>query len=523
MRKILLSLSIVICACGWMRGEEKSRLVVGIVVSHFYPEWLEMFHKDLTEGGLKRLVSEGASFSMNYNYMYTQTGVDHASIYTGMMPADHGIVGTAWYDRLRGKRQYSTSSENCVELGELQVDSLPSLSPAALQALSLGSFMKLHNPLSKVYSIAMNGDEAVLSGGSSANMAFWYSEKTGKWVSSSYYGERLPEWLEDFNEKVESDDFVNRGWMSLADESRPSIRVRLGNHFYYDIAQAKREYKTYRVLKATPYANTLVRQLAVRLIGEERLGADADPDLLALNFSCLDYMFRDFQVDAAEERDVVMRLDRDIEALLKYLDMKVGEENYTVFLTFSEARELTPEDLRRVRLNTGYFSIFRAVALLKSYLGLVYGEGEWIVDYDQVQIYLNRELIEKRGMELKEVQDRVADFLIEFEGVAKVVTAYSLTHATFPEGMSQLMQNAFSRKRSGDVLFCLHPTWMPELRDVEDTYFRYSKRYRVPLYLWGNGVKAGKGAEVCQMIDLLPTLCRIMGLPIPYTSIGTPL
>ena len=208
--------------------------------------------------------------------MYTQTGVDHASIYTGMMPADHGIVGTAWYDRLRGKRQYSTSSENCVELGELQVDSLPSLSPAALQALSLGSFMKLHNPLSKVYSIAMNGDEAVLSGGSSANMAFWYSEKTGKWVSSSYYGERLPEWLEDFNEKVESDDFVNRGWMSLADESRPSIRVRLGNHFYYDIAQAKREYKTYRVLKATPYANTLVRQLAVRLIGEERLGADAD-------------------------------------------------------------------------------------------------------------------------------------------------------------------------------------------------------------------------------------------------------
>ena len=117
-----------------------------------------MFHKDLTEGGLKRLVSEGASFSMNYNYMYTQTGVDHASIYTGMMPADHGIVGTAWYDRLRGKRQYSTSSENRVELGELQVDSLPSLSPAALQALSLGSFMKLHNPLSKVYSIAMNGN-----------------------------------------------------------------------------------------------------------------------------------------------------------------------------------------------------------------------------------------------------------------------------------------------------------------------------------------------------------------------------
>lgn len=522
MKKILLIWIMVAGLCGLSWGESKSRLVVGIVVSHFYPEWLDMFDKDLSGGGFKRLIGGGASYAMNYNYMYTQTGVDHASIYTGMLPADHGVVGTAWYDRLRGKRRYSTSSEDCVELGELQGDSLLSLSPVSLQALSLGSMMKLHNPLSKVYSIAMNGNEAVLSGGSSADMAFWYSEQTGKWVSSSYYRERLPEWLEDFNGKVESDDFVNQGWMSLADESRPSIRVRLGNHFYYDIARAKREYKTYRVLKATPYANTLVRQLAVRLIGEERLGADADPDLLALNFSCLDYMFRDFTVDAAEERDVVMRLDRDLEALLKYLDAKVGEENYTVFLTFSEARELTPEDLRRVRLNTGYFSIFRAVALLKSYLGLVYGEGNWIVDYDQVQIYLNRELIEKRGMDLKEVQDRVADFLVEFEGVAKVVTAYSLTHATFPEGMSQLIQNAFSRKRSGDVLFCLHSTWMPELRDVEDTYFRYSKRYRVPLFLYGNGIKSGQ-AGVCQMIDLLPTLCRVMGLPLPYTSVGTPL
>ena len=219
---------------------------------------------------------------------------------------------------------------------------------------------------------------------------------------------------------------------------------------------------------------------------------------------------------------MVMRLDRDIESLLTYLDSKVGEGNYTVFLTFSEARELTPEDLRRVRLNTGYFSIFRAVALLKSYLALVYGEGEWIVDYDQVQIYLNRELIEERGLVLKDVQDRVADFLIEFEGVAKVVTAYSLTHATFPEGMSRLMQNAFSRKRSGDVLFCQHPTWVPELRDVEDTYFRYSKRHCVPLWLYGSGVRGGESGS-CRMIDLLPTLCRVMGLPVPYSSEGNPL
>lgn len=512
------------CVALWQTsfGENKSKLVVGIVVSHFYPEWLDMFNNDLSEGGLKRLMAGGTSFSMDYNYLYTQTGVDHASIYTGMLPSDHGIVGATWYDRLRNRRQNSVMIEGCTELGGAQNNYLPGLAPNFLQTLSLGSVMKLHNPLSKVYALAMNGDEAVFSGGSSADLACWFSEETGKWVSSSYYCEQLPEWLQSYNDKVETDHYVNRGWMRLADENKPSIQIRLGNHFYYDIARAKREYKTYRVLKATPYANTLVRQLAERLIAEENLGMDADPDLLALNFSCLDYMCQDFAVDSEEERDMVIRLDLDIETLLNYLDSKVGKGNYTVFLTFSEARELTPEDLKRVKLNADYFSVFKAVALLKSYLALVYGEGDWILDYDHVQIYLNRELIEKRHISLKEMQDRIADFLIEFEGVAKVMTAYSMTHTSFPEGINRLIQNSFSHKRSGDILFAIHPTWTLDAREVENDYLRYSKRYRVPLFVYGNGVKAGVTGGVCQMVDLLPSVCRIIGIPVPYTSSGRP-
>ena len=144
------------------------------------------------------------------------------------------------------------------------------------------------------------------------------------------------------------------------------------------MAQAKRKFDTYRILKATPYANTLVTDLALELLKTEQLGHDNDADLLALNFSCLDYMNRDYGVYSREFQDVVMRLDRDVEKLLNELDSRVGKGNYTVFLTFSEARELLPEELAKMRLTSGYFSIFKAVALLKSFLNLVYGEGEWI-------------------------------------------------------------------------------------------------------------------------------------------------
>lgn len=522
MKRLVLMLFVLLGSKG-LFAEGKPKLVVGVVISHFYPEWLDMYETNLSEGGFKRLMKQGAKVNANYNYMYTQTGVDHASIYTGMLPTEHGIVSRMWYDRLRKKRQNATVSDRYKEIGEQQADSIQSLSPDYLQTISLGSAMRLNNPLSKVYSVAMNGEEAVLSGGSSAHLAIWFSEKTGKWISSSRYSQQLPGWLTTYNGQVKSDYFVNKGWMMLADEGKSAARIKnkfgMVNNFYYDIARSKKEYNTYRVLKATPFANTLVRELAEKMIDEERLGVDNDPDLLAINFSCLDYMSRDFAIDSGEEQDMLTRLDLDMEALLNHLDTKVGKGNYTLFVTFSEARELMPEDLQKLKVNSGYFSIFKAVALLKSYLGLVYGPGEWIVDYDQGQIYLNRDLVEKNKLNLKEMQDRVADFLIEFEGVAKVMTAYSLTHTSFPDGVNRLVQNSFSHKRSGDVLFCIHPTWVSELKELEDSYFRHSKRPIVPLYLYGAGVKVGvKGNHM--MSDLLPTLCEMMGINTPYTAHG---
>ena len=258
-------------------------------------------------------------------------------------------------------------------------------------------------------------------------MAIWLSEESGKWISSDYYADSLPGWLQAYNAKMESDFFIRRGWMALGDEdgNATSLRLKnkigLGNNFYYDLAQAKRKFDTYRILKATPYANTLVTDLALELLKTEQLGHDNDADLLALNFSCLDYMNRDYGVYSREFQDVVMRLDRDVEKLLNELDSRVGKGNYTVFLTFSEARELLPEELAKMRLTSGYFSIFKAVALLKSFLNLVYGEGEWILDYDAEQIYLDRQLIEQKKISLKEMQDKIADFMIEFEGVGHVL------------------------------------------------------------------------------------------------------
>lgn len=518
MRKWIVFLFVIVFPIS-LKAEDKPRLVVGITVSQFYPEWLALYGHDLSEGGFKRLAGQGREVKADYEYMYSQTGVDHATIYSGMSPSEHGIVAHEWYDRLRGRRVSNVLDGDTRLIGEEEEGE--GMSPRRMQALTLGCVMRMNNSFSKVYSIGVNEEEAVLSGGSCANLALWLSDKTGKWISSNFYADSLPGWLREHNGKLEADQFIRRGWMPVSAETenltamKLKSKVGLNNGFYYDLVQAKRKYDTYKILKATPYVNTMVVDLAGEVLKNEQLGRDNDADLLALNFSCLDYMNRDYGIYSREFQDVVVRLDRDIERLLAMLDERVGKGNYTVFLTFSEARELLPEDLQKVRLEAGYFSIFKAVALTKSFLSVLYGEGDWILDYDASQIYLDRGLLEKKKIPVQQMQDKVADFLIEFEGISRVVTAHALTHNTFAAGEGILFQHAFSQKRSGDILYSLQPMWVSQLKDKEDNYARYSKRNRVPLYLYGVGSGALLPAD-CPMVSLLPALCRLLGLPEPY-------
>lgn len=223
MKAVVLGLLLLISGMVAVAGD-KPKLIIGITISQFYPEWLTIYKNELSTGGFRRIMEEGKSSMADYNYIYSQTGVDQSTIYTGLLPSEHGVISHGWFDRLRNKRQSNVAAPDYKLIGEEEGEGL---SPDRLQALTLGCAMKMNNAFSKVYSISVNGEEAVLSGGSCANMAFWLSEKNGKWISSDYYADSLPGWLNDFNTRMESDYFVRRGWMSLGDETGNTTALRL--------------------------------------------------------------------------------------------------------------------------------------------------------------------------------------------------------------------------------------------------------------------------------------------------------
>ncbi|MCC8172858.1 MAG: alkaline phosphatase family protein [Odoribacter sp.] len=235
MKNIILVLFLSFCYLTLL-AENKSKLVVGVTLTNFYPEWFSMYSNELSENGIKRIIRQGQQLNASYDYFYSQSGVDHATIYTGLLPEEHGIISHDWYDRLKKQRINNVGSNEVKEVGV--VENIKSAAPEHIQALSLGCIMKMNNSFSKVFSVAINPEEAVLSGGTCADLSLWYNENSGQWTSSDYFAGYLPDWLREYNRNFESETYVKKGWMPLSEESNGLLgskiktRVGLSNTFF---------------------------------------------------------------------------------------------------------------------------------------------------------------------------------------------------------------------------------------------------------------------------------------------------
>ena len=175
-----------------MAGEP--RLVVLLVVDQLRSDYLERF-RDQYEGGLQWLLEHGAVFLESaYRHSATVTAAGHATISTGMHPSSHGIVGNSWREAARGQ-VYSVEDASYPPIGGPG----EGRSPRNLLADTLGDRLKALHSGARVYSVSTKDRSALLLAGKQADGAFWFQPECGCLVTSSYYGDALPAWVEAFN------------------------------------------------------------------------------------------------------------------------------------------------------------------------------------------------------------------------------------------------------------------------------------------------------------------------------------
>jgi len=523
-------------------AQSKPKLVVGIVVDQMRQEYLWRYESKFGANGFKRLMNEGFMLkNAHYNYVPTETGPGHASVYTGSTPAIHGIVANEWYDRKLGKGVNCVNDSTQKPIGT-DVAGSGTVSPWRLLSTTITDELKLATQQrAKVIGVSLKDRGAVLPAGHMADGAYWYDGKTGNMITSTYYKkDSLPDWVKKFNQLKLADKYLNQEWNTLLpidqytevgpDDSPYEGRWRgkARSTFPYNLAELRKGMGELSLLSMTPWGNTIVADFAKSALVAEGLGKDEITDFLTISFSSTDAIGHAMGPNAVELADTYLRLDKTLEDLFATLDKEVGKGAYTVFLTADHGVSEVPQYMIDMRVPAGYFRPAFVEASLKEHLLKYFPKKEIIELVTTEQVYINKAAFNgdprSAGVDLLVATELISNFLKSTEGISQVYTSTVLGQAAYDEeGMRGKVVRGYNTKRCGDIAFVLEPGWLAWGGVTGSTHgSAYSYDTHVPVLFYGAGIKKGSSSRFHTITDIAPTLSVLLKIKFPSGTTGQP-
>jgi hypothetical protein len=512
------------------------KLVLLIVVDQFRYDYLERFEDLFGNGGFKRLMNEGALFTnANYDYVPTFTACGHAAISSGSVPAQNGIVGNAYFDRESGKLRVMVADDSAhLVTGKGVSDRGGAASPRTLLGTTIGDQMRLSNNFqSKVVAVSLKDRSAVLPGGQRPTGAFWFSEADGQFVTSDYYSRELPAWVKKFDAGGRVDKYFGMKWdrvmpadayKSAQAENLPSQRSALGSRFPYVVkgGEEKPGPRFYNAFTLTPFASEYLAEFGKAAVEAESLGADEYPDLLSISFSSPDLTGHYYGPDSQEILDTYIRLDRVIADLLGYIDKKVGLANTVIAVTGDHGVAPVPEYMKSKGFDAGRVPGREIVDAVNKALGARFGEGKWILNFVNDQLYIDQKLIAEKKADPAEAERVAGEAALAAEGVVNYFTRSQIVGGRMPVGaLARRVTNGFNRERSGDVWLITKPLYFFAEGDLPTTHgSAYNYDTHVPVVFFGWAVRPGRYNSDCSPSDIAPTLAALLSIEPPSNRTG---
>ena len=514
------------------QSTSQPKLVIGVVVDQMRFDYLNRFKNKYTSNGFLRLIGQGYSCNNHhYNFIPTYTGPGHASIFTGATPSVHGIIGNSWYDKVTSSTVYCTTDKAYTPVGAAA--KYGQVSPHNMKVTTLADQNRLFTQMKgKTVGVSIKDRGAVFPSGHTANGAYWFEGlNEGKWMTSSYYMDTLPQWVQNFNAPSKIASYL-KTWNTLYDinlynESGPDasnyekgFAGKATAEFPYDLNALKELNGGYDIIKNTPFGNTMITDFAMAAVDGENLGADNFTDFLTVSYSSTDYIGHDFGVNSVELQDAYLRLDLELERLLNYLDVKVGAGNYTLFLTSDHGAADVPSFLTDIHMPSGYVPKNSFASLFLS-LKKKYGVSDLVKKISNNQVFLNQERIAALKINLEDVQKFVVNQIIGYPHIKKAYTATTMQTHYFKDGMEKMLQNGYHQKLSGDVLYTLESGVISYGPKGTTHGSGYNYDTHVPLLFYGNGIQPGKTYDRTSVTDIAPTISALLGIAFPSGATGS--
>tara|TARA_B110000444_G_scaffold259903_1_gene305147 strand:+ start:813 stop:2519 length:1707 start_codon:yes stop_codon:yes gene_type:complete len=525
--------------------DEAPKLIVGITIDQMRADYLSRFKDHFSDGGFARVIDGG--FSCNdhhFGYAPTFTGPGHASIFTGTTPAIHGIIANDWYVRDLLNTVYCASDAAATGVGVYGIDhesglygNVGMMSPVRMISNTIGDELKIATGLNaKVFGVSLKDRGAILPAGHTADGAFWfYGKEKGHFISSTYYFEKLPQWAIDFNLKGEADRLIDTGWDMLlpADEystctpdNNPfegAFKGELSPVFPYDLRKLTEANGGFDILKGTPGGNTILIDFALAVIDGEDLGSDKYCDLLSVSFSATDYVGHRCGPHAIETMDMYIRLDLELERFFNSLDDKVGEGNWTVFITSDHGAATVPSYGSSVGAPTDYWTAGNMQDRIDNSLDLKFGKQKWISNISNNQIFINKKACNNSEVSISEVGKIISRLVLEEDAILMSITEDDLASRAAVDPIAARLFDGHQPGSSGDVVFVLNPGWLSYGRtgSTHGSPFVYDSH--VPCLFYGAGVNNGRTFETTLIRDIAPTISTILQIPYPNGTTGSPI
>jgi predicted AlkP superfamily pyrophosphatase or phosphodiesterase len=488
------------------------RLVLLVAIDQCRYDYLTRFRSEFS-GGLARLLTSGAVYSNAFLDHYpTVTAIGHSTMLSGATPAISGIVGNDWYDRALGRNVTSVSDPGTTLVGGTGEGS----SPRRLLVSTVGDEMKSASRAAdgspnrpKVFGLSLKDRSAILPVGHMADGAYWLDTSSGAFVTSTFYRSELPTWVAAFNAKKLFDSYAGKSWAFLDATSGPG----------HALPPAPGP-PLYGAVYGSPYGNEILAALAETAIESEKLGQRGVTDLLSVSFSSNDAVGHTYGPDSPEVRDITVRTDRLLQALLARVDALVGLDHTLVILTSDHGVAPLPEVQQARRLPGGRAKGEELFTPIEDALKARYGDGKWILSTAGTAPYLNHALIAEKKLDPADVR-RVA--AVAAQSAPHVVRVYTreqlLSGESAPDTIGRRILRSYNLTRSGDLEIVLEPYWM---RAANGTTHGtpYSYDAHIPLVFMGPGIRPGRYDATVALNDLAATVATMLSVEIPAGSQG---
>ncbi len=476
----------------------------------------------------------------HFQHADTETPIGHAALFTGTYPAHNGIVAGNWFDKDKGRVIYNCEDDRFPMIGQEPATG-KGRAPTNLLSSTIGDELVIsNNGQSRMFSVSIKDRGAILPGGHTGK-AFWYSKSDGSFVSSTYYYKQYPDWVSQWNSEKRADKYKDTSWELLhdvstyvfgKDDDRPFEvdLFDLGTTFPHPVKGDSKYF--YASLIATPFGDELTADFAKTLIKAEKLGQGKRTDFMAISFSVTDYIGHVFGPSSLEAEDNVLRVDRLLADLFRFIDDQVGLDKTLIIVSADHGMNEAPEFMQGLGFEVGRLTsetIVKGTIIdgLKARLGV---PAEVIRLYEHPYVYLNEEEIRKTKYSIAEVEAAVAEEILNIPGMIGAVTRSDLLKGSFsPTPVNMSILNNFHIKRSGHVHVIADQFWYfayemdttTEIAAIHGSPWTYDSY--VPLFFAGYDIPSQRISRPVTPYDIAATIAVRLEIKPPSGSVGIPL